>query len=275
MIKQTAERTGMSQDDRFAFGANWSNFGRSIDEARIDEAYDSLRAQLGDLNGLRFVDVGCGSGLFSLAALRLGAKAIYAFDYDDDSVRTTRALLERCAPSGGWTVERGDVLDPGYVRSLGEADVVYSWGVLHHTGNMAEAWANVATLVAPTGRLFISIYNDQGWKSLMWTKIKRSYARVPPALRSLYVVLIMAPGELVSAAFHGPREYVRLWKEYKHNRGMSRWHDLVDWVGGYPFEVAKPEEVFDFFRDHGYSLEWMSTCAGHLGCNQFVLRRNY
>jgi hypothetical protein len=54
---------------------------------------------------------------------------------------------------------------------------------------------------------------------------------------------------------------------------MSRWHDLVDWVGGYPFEVAKPETVFEFFRGRGFELEWMLTCAGKPGCNQFVFRQ--
>jgi 2-polyprenyl-6-hydroxyphenyl methylase/3-demethylubiquinone-9 3-methyltransferase len=52
---------------------------------------------------------------------------------------------------------------------------------------------------------------------------------------------------------------------------MSRWHDLVDWVGGYPFEVAAPEFVFDFYRERGFSLIQMKTCGGGLGCNQFVL----
>jgi 2-polyprenyl-6-hydroxyphenyl methylase/3-demethylubiquinone-9 3-methyltransferase len=132
---------------------------------------------------------------------------------------------------------------------------------------------NVAGLVAPGGRLFVSIYNDQERWSRMWLRIKLGYHRVPPRLRTLYVILVMAPRELLSAVLAGPREYARRWTEYKTNRGMSRWHDLVDWVGGYPFEVATPEAVFELFRARGFELEWMQTAGGGLGCNQFVFRR--
>ena len=165
------------------------------------------------------------------------------------------------------------MLDRDYVDRLGRWDVVYSWGVLHHTGDMIGAWENVARSVAPGGRLFISIYNDQGYKSRIWTVVKRTYHRVPVGLRPLYVIVAMGPREAASAVLRGPAAYLRGWRQYKSNRGMSRWHDLVDWVGGYPFEVAKPEVLFEFFRDRGFQLEWMLTCAGRLGCNQFVLRR--
>ena len=87
-------------------------------------------------------------------------------------------------------------------------------------------------------------------------------------------MLAMAPREAASAVVNGPVSYLRSWRDYRINRGMSRWHDLVDWVGGYPFEVAKPEVLFTFFRYRGFELEWMLTCAGGLGCNQFVLRRS-
>jgi 2-polyprenyl-6-hydroxyphenyl methylase/3-demethylubiquinone-9 3-methyltransferase len=138
---------------------------------------------------------------------------------------------------------------------------------------MRRAWENVAAVVAPDGRLFISIYNDQGLWSRLWTRIKRGYFRVPPSLRPAYVVAVMAPREALFALAQGPHRYVRSWREYKKNRGMSPWHDLVDWAGGYPFEVAKPEEVFDFFHARGFMLEAMTTCGGGLGCNEFVLRR--
>jgi 2-polyprenyl-6-hydroxyphenyl methylase/3-demethylubiquinone-9 3-methyltransferase len=262
------------EEQRFAYGRNWSNFSSHIDDGRVAQAVESLRAHLGELTGLTFLDAGCGSGLFSLAALLLGAREVRAFDFDPDSVATTRSLLQDRAPvDARWRVERGSILDRALVESLGQWDVVYSWGVLHHTGDMRAAWENVARLVGPGGRLFISIYNDQGRRSKLWTRVKRTYGRVPPSLRPAYVALIMAPREAALAAVQGPHSYLRGWRDYKRNRGMSRWHDMVDWVGGYPFEVAKPEEVFSFFRDRGYALEWMTTCAGGLGCNQFVLRR--
>lgn len=54
---------------------------------------------------------------------------------------------------------------------------------------------------------------------------------------------------------------------------MSHWHDWIDWVGGYPFEVAKPELIFDFYRDRGFTLHNMTTCGGGGGCNEFVFIR--
>jgi SAM-dependent methyltransferase len=259
---------------RFSFGANWSSFSKRIDDQRIAEARSSLSERLGDLAELTFLDAGCGSGLFSLAAVQLGARRVLSFDFDDDSVATARALKGRHAPEvDAWTVERGDILDRDYVDALGSWDVVYSWGVLHHTGEMVAAWGNVAELVAPGGRLFISIYNNQGHTTRLWSLVKRTYHRVPGPLRPLYVVLTMAPREAASAAISGPRAYLRTWRDYKRNRGMSRWHDLVDWVGGYPFEVATPESVFAFFHARAFELDWMLTCRGGSGCNQFVLSR--
>jgi 2-polyprenyl-6-hydroxyphenyl methylase/3-demethylubiquinone-9 3-methyltransferase len=55
---------------------------------------------------------------------------------------------------------------------------------------------------------------------------------------------------------------------------MSWWTDIVDWVGGYPFEVAKPEQVFRFFRDRGFSLREIRTAGGSLACNEFIFTRS-
>lgn len=261
---------------RFGFGENWSNFSTHVDAARVHEARDSIASRLGDIAGLRFLDAGCGSGLFSLAAVQLKASPVHSFDFDEDSVTTSWSLKQRFSPeTSGWRIERGDVLDRAYLDALGQWDIVYSWGVLHHTGNMRRAWENIAGTVAPGGHLFISIYNDQGLRSRAWSAIKRQYQRVPVPLRPLYVLLVMGPRETLSALAQGPAAYLRAWQNYRSNRGMSRWHDLVDWVGGYPFEVAKPDHVFDFFRERGFTLEWMLTCGAGLGCNQFVFRRSH
>jgi 2-polyprenyl-6-hydroxyphenyl methylase/3-demethylubiquinone-9 3-methyltransferase len=266
-------------EDRFPFGENWREFLSVLDDERIREAELSLADWLGtdSLAGKRFLDIGCGSGLFSLAAYRLGAEAVHSLDFDPSSVGCAMELRRRYGDEQRWTIERGDALDVEYLAGLGTWDIVYSWGVLHHTGDMWSALGNVAPLVTDDGTLFISIYNDQGLRSRVWRRIKRRYNALPPKYRTAYAVAVMGPRELLSFAAYTaagrPHRYVQTWTQYKKSRGMSRWHDNIDWVGGYPFEVAKPEQIFDFFTPRGFRLQRLFTCAGGWGCNQFVFTR--
>src|ERR1700681_2618763 len=173
--------------ERFEFGKNWARFLSVLTESQIQSAVQSLETMLGgtDLTGRTFVDVGSGSGLFSLAARRLGAR-VHSFDYDPHSVACTQELRRRYYPDDPqWRVEEGSALDAEYMASLGKFDIVYSWGVLHHTGAMWEALANAGTLVAPGGLLFIAIYNDQGTPSRRWKSVKKLYNRTPRPLRFL------------------------------------------------------------------------------------------
>jgi 2-polyprenyl-6-hydroxyphenyl methylase/3-demethylubiquinone-9 3-methyltransferase len=264
---------------RFQFGKNWKRFLDVLDDDRIANAELSLRQMLGmtDLEGKTFLDVGSGSGLFSLAARRLGAR-VHSFDFDPDSVACARELRQRFFPRDDrWTIEEGSILDEEYVTGLGKYDVVYAWGVLHHTGSMQRAIQLAASATGDDGLLFISIYNNQGRRSKRWKAVKQLYNRLPAPLQPLLVAGLVAGFESLNGILHlfdlsNPLPF-RRWRQYKKSRGMSKWHDWIDWCGGLPFEVAKPEEIILPLRKSGFALENLHTVAGGLGCNQYVFRR--
>lgn len=262
---------------RFAFGENWSRFLMVLDEDRILEAEKSLKAKLGveNLRQKTFIDIGSGSGLFSLAAKRLGAKVV-SFDFDPQSVACTSELRRRYVnDDANWKVLQGSALDREFIKSLGKFDIVYSWGVLHHTGEMWKALGNVVEAVDKNGKLFISIYNDQGKTSKRWLLVKKTYVALPKPLRWLVTipsyVWIWGPTILRDCLRLQP---FKTWREYKAQRGMSPAVDVIDWIGGLPFEVAKPEEVFSFYAQRGFTLRVLKTCGGGKGCNEFVFDLN-
>ncbi|MCU0956018.1 MAG: methyltransferase domain-containing protein [Hydrogenophaga sp.] len=259
--------------ERFGFGANWARFLRHLDEPRIVAAEQSLQRMLGraSLAGLRFLDAGSGSGLFSLAARRLGAE-VHSFDYDPQSVACTRELRRRhatargLADDAGWRIDEASVLDETWLERQGPFDIVYSWGVLHHTGQQWRALDLVSRRVGPEGLLFVALYNDQGTISRWWTLVKRAYNH--NALARTLVIMAYVP------YFIGLRWlYRQLTGRGELERGMSLWHDMLDWLGGYPFEVSKPEEVFRFLAARGFMLRELTTAGATGACNEFVMKR--
>jgi 2-polyprenyl-3-methyl-5-hydroxy-6-metoxy-1,4-benzoquinol methylase len=273
--RERAHREQVEAGERFGFGANWTRFLALLDDRRIARAEDSLREMLErqDLRGTTFLDVGSGSGLISLAARRLGA-IVTSFDFDPQSVACTAELRRRYFPDDPqWTVREASVLDEAFMRSLGTFDVVYAWGVLHHTGAMWRAIDQAQGAVGVGGRFFIALYNDQGLRSVAWKWLKRAYCsgtagRISAtALCVPWFVLRQALSDLARG-----RSPLAHYRNYWANRGMSVVRDWVDWLGGYPFEVSTPTATFDFLRARGFRLDRLLTTQGD-GPNEFVFTR--
>tara|TARA_A100000171_G_C2140533_1_gene155446 strand:+ start:18567 stop:19406 length:840 start_codon:yes stop_codon:yes gene_type:complete len=262
-------------EDRFEFGKNWLSFVQKLDDVRVQVAIDSLKEMLevDTLKGMKFLDIGSGSGLFSLAAVKLGAE-VFSFDYDKNSVSCTRYLRDNYSSESQWKVEQGSVLDKEYLESLGDYDIVYSWGVLHHTGSMYEALENAVIPLKNGGKLFIAIYNDEGAKSKAWKKLKRMYVQskvLKGIILGLYTPYYILKNFLMDVLYLRQAPLAR-YKNFREKRGMSWIHDLYDWLGGYPFEVASIPQIFDFYKKRNLSLEMVTARKGR-GCNQFVFKK--
>jgi len=262
----------IDRGERFSFGKNWSSFLHTLDQSRIDIAVQSLKdlLQVKTLSGQTFLDVGSGSGLFSLAARKLGAR-VHSFDFDPASVACGKTLRDRFdAAPAEWKIEQGSALDRTYLHALGQFDVVYSWGVLHHTGKMWDALENVSGLVNPHGKLAIAIYNDQGWRSRAWLRVKQLYCRHwwGRGLVLLFFLPWFFVRTVLVSLIRGRNEFAT----YRRHRGMSIVHDWIDWLGGLPFEVATFEELKQFFETRGFR-ELTSRRTRRLGCHEFCFQR--
>ena len=258
-------------DPVFGFGANWARFLTSLSDKQIERATHAVSALVGrDLRDQTFLDIGSGSGLSSLAARRLGAR-VYSFDYDPQSVACTQELRRRFFPDdAAWTVAQGSVLDEPFLAALGQFDVVYSWGVLHHTGHMWVAIENAARLVRPGGLFIIGIYNFRGGRrgTATWTRLKRWYCKAPRWQQVAWESTYMA-WDLVSMAAVG-RNPISMIRQYHAERGMSWRHDAIDWLGGYPYEAATPGEILEFVRRKFNFALIKQNINPHLGVSEFV-----
>jgi hypothetical protein len=136
--------------------------------------------------------------------------------------------------------------------------------VLHHTGSMYKAMSNAGDCVSKSGTRFIALYNKQQFASDYWLFIKKLYNKVI-ILRPFLIFVHFIYPTLPSICLNYLRNRQQI-------RAMNYWHDLLDWLGGYPFEVSTPEEIFHFYRQRGFQLEELKTVGGKLGCNEFVFR---
>ena len=254
-------------EQRYDFGRNWSELALRFDADHLKHAQQGVQRLVGDVNGCNFLDIGCGSGLHAAAALALGAKSVLALDYDPRCVSTTTAVLERFSPAGNWNVERADILSPDTLsRAL--FDVVYSWGVLHHTGDMWRAVRNAAALVAPGGRLCLALYLQTPLCGA-WRAEKRIYSKqrwLRPFIKWPFVAMRLSARQLR----HG--DAVDFVKTYSRQRGMEFLTDADDWLGGYPYQSVSASALEREVTELGFSLQaafntqtgtgWLGTGCG-------------
>lgn len=270
MTDWQVEQAAAEPASRYEFGKNWERFSHGVTNRHIAQAVAGMTRLTGDdLRGKSFLDIGCGSGLHALAALRLGA-TVTAFDIDTDSVKTARRLLAAHAPDASWMVDARSIFD--IPEDWPRYDVVYSWGVLHHTGRMWDAVWQAARLVKPGGHLVIALYRKTPMCPF-WRVEKRLYSRGPGWLRAV------AEGTLASLMMAGllatgrnPVAYVR---NYPRARGMNFLTDVRDWLGGYPYESASPAAVHDALGHLGFSRRAFFPCNTRIGllgvgCDEYV-----
>ena len=263
--------TEVASGRRFPFGRNWARFLETLSDNRIEAAKQATVDMLGlsNLHGKRFLDIGSGSGLFSLVAYRLGA-TVHSFDFDPSCVACTRKLRDRYASGDHhWRVEQGSVLDQSYVDSLGNFDVVYAWGVLHHTGDLWTSLEHAVSRVCDGGSILLAIYNDQGRKSRRWHRLKRIYCS--GLIGRFVVVGSIFPCFFLRTVISSCLSRRNLFARYRANRGMSLIRDWHDWCGGLPYEVASVDAVFQFFSERLFVMRNIRTTNG-IGNNQFVFQ---
>lgn len=249
---------------RFSFGKNWLGFSSVQTQRNLESAKNDLELWLGSvINGRTVIDIGSGSGLHSLAFWNLGAKYVVSFDFDEESVKATKKCWIEAGCPENWIVLEGDILSDAFVNSLGRFDIVYSWGVLHHTGEMWRAINNAFSLARENSLIWLSLYQDEkNYERDLKMKINFNRSTWFGKKHMVFHALIK---QLRSRRRKG--QSLKFWKDVR-GRGMSTYFDLVDWIGGYPYEVTSPEKLIDYVKArYGFGLlkyNYSEACAVYL-----------
>lgn len=263
-------------ESHFAFGENWASYSKGIGPEELAEAERGLLQLVpsDELNESSFLDIGCGSGIHSLAACHLGVRSLLAIDLDTQSVDTAERLLRENGVQDRCTVRTQSVfeLDPA---EDGEFDIVYSWGVLHHTGGMNEAIRCAASMVRPGGLLVIAIYRRTRLDGF-WRAEKRWYSQASSRQQELArKIFIWLFGLALRLKGRNLSSYSAA---YRTGRGMDYEHDVHDWLGGYPYESALESDIEALLRPLGF-FPVLAKCRGMIvgvfgsGCDEYVYRR--
>jgi len=253
----------------FDFGDNWQNYSRfAFTPEKFLAAKKSLLIffKSEQIKSKKVIDIGCGSGIFSLAFLELGATEVTATDINPKCLAATQANYQKSESlktmNAPLTLIRDDILNSNL---SGYFDIVYSWGVLHHTGKMYQAIDACTKLVAPGGFLFIALYNRH-WSSPLWRIVKYFYNLSPSFFKKIMIFLFYLPVLLAKC-------FITRANPWHKTRGMDFYYDLVDWLGGYPYEYASSEEIVNYIVPQGFSLIKSIPAAVPTGCNEFLFMR--
>jgi 2-polyprenyl-6-hydroxyphenyl methylase/3-demethylubiquinone-9 3-methyltransferase len=252
----------------FSFGENWKDYLKTVSSHEINEAVRDIKEWLGEntVGGRSVIDIGSGSGIHSLAFHLLGAARVHSMDLDPNSIEATSTLWEKFEKPANWSIEHASVLDEDLMGRLGKFDIVYAWGVLHHTGQMWKALNNAVLLLKPGGYMWISLYT-KGPRYPIDLDRKRRYNDASNFGKRMMINRVIIYKMLRRAKrFKNPFGW-----NGKGSRGMNVYHDIVDWLGGLPYEVASIEEVTSFAHQHGLAVERVLP-IGEGGCSIYLLK---
>jgi 2-polyprenyl-3-methyl-5-hydroxy-6-metoxy-1,4-benzoquinol methylase len=254
---------------RFEFGKNWKDFLNTVSETEIQKAAADIKRwlQTESLKGKRIIDIGSGSGIHSYVFYLMNAEELISFDYDTDSVEATKKIWQNAGSPDNWKITQGSILDTEFANSLGKFDIIYSWGVLHHTGNMWKAIENASSLLNANGIFWISIY-QKGPAYPRHLKLKLKYNASSPAGKKIMIYSSVCK-IMIKRVLSGKNPFK--WNQ-KTDRGMNVYHDLIDWLGGLPYEVADKNEIEKFCNERNLKLE-KAEIVTEGGCSNYLFRR--
>lgn len=258
----------MKDKAEFNFGENWLDYSlNKLDLSKVDQARLDLSSFLHtkSLENKTFLDIGCGSGLMSIAASQLGAKSVTGLDISDESIQASSLNAKKFVPKSRLTFKKMSIFDSEF-NAIKAADVVYCWGVLHHTGEMWKAIDLTLSKVNKGGLFAIAIYNRHS-TSIIWRYIKFLYNKSPNLVKKMFIYFFYWLIALAKFVVTGKNPFS------KSRRGMNYYYDVVDWVGGYPYEFASPDEIKEFIEPRGFTQKYFIKSEVPTGCNEFVFQK--
>ena len=272
-------------NQRFSFGSNWNEF---IDNSITNKSFDrKLKYCINHLSNTFsksidkkiFIDIGCGSGLFSLAAIKLNASKVLSFDFDLNSVNTTNKLLslkgvdKEKANSLQHDI-RNEIILSNYLNAEQSKKIqkfIYCAGVVHHTGNVYLSMDNVSKLANnKNDEIFISIYNKIPVLTFLWWLEKKIYINVGIWRRLALFIWLFAWSSYWILKLQNPIKNIQRYGD--NDRGMSFLTDAKDWLGGYPYEPLYKEDVIAFFKKRNFELINFNR-GGNWGLNDYLFKK--